>query len=303
MTTKRVENTHGETTMTTLLQNTAPVLLGEVITWQFPVHFSATHADLAAALTAAGLDPKAARDLHLRHAFVRACRALASQNAFQDFSETDDELTWNYDYEATVTLGGVTLDRVTGSATLDKTTGFISCQDKTVEARLRAEMARHVQARKVQDVTRLLHGLFERHADIFPIKTTSGVYFVPVQHQAFLDKIGLFVAALKGVLTRFPVPDGTAQGSVSVERVVTDGLYDAISEYEDALKDCRDKPKEDVTLKRAAEAVAAATAKCLRYKDFVGAHLTMLEDHAAHVARMIQDRRDELAKAAAAPAA
>jgi hypothetical protein len=283
---------------TSLLQNTAPKLLGEIIAWQFPLTWSATHADLVAALTAAGLDPKWARDLAGRFAFIRACRALRGKPGVRDFVEDEWQLTFQYDYEAAVHLGGVTVQKVTGTVSMDKTTGFVTCQDKQIEAQVVALVSKHLKARTLDDVTRLLHSLFKTNADIFPIKLKAGVFFCPIMHQTFLDQIERFVVALRGSMTRFPVPDGTAQGAVSVEKVVTDGLLDAINEYEDALAACRDKPKEDATLKRAQEAVAYAAEKCRRYSNFVGAHLVMLEDHAAHVARLIQDRREQLAKAA-----
>jgi len=78
-------------TMTT--QQTAPVsLLGEVVSYSLPSNVITTKAKIQAALVSAGLDPKYARGLCLRHAFVRALRKAAKGKLFGLTDKTYVEL-------------------------------------------------------------------------------------------------------------------------------------------------------------------------------------------------------------------
>ena len=85
------------------------------------------------------------------------------------------------------------------------------------------------------DVTRAIQRLFERNADLFPIRDKGGCYFVPERHSAFVDKIDRFVKGLNGSLRRFPVPSGTPHGDRSVKEAVASGIETLIREHDAAV--------------------------------------------------------------------
>jgi hypothetical protein len=268
-------------------------LWGEVVAWELPVKVRVAHPDLAAALSAAGLDPQAARELNRRHAFVRACRQMAQDriitNVFEDTAEITFQLNVlhtdarsrraDFDFEATVTLC--------------KATGAVRSTDPVVEAAARHELAEALRLRRTDDVTRLLHQLFARGgADLFPVK--GGTYFVPEKSAAFLDKVGLFLAAVGGRLSRYPVPRGTPQGDQTVSRVVYDGLYAAVEEYEEAV--------EGLNYESSEQAVAAswrklqsASDRIETYRGLLGNHAARLEDYLAWVENLLRRQQQERA--------
>src|SRR5205085_10865782 len=74
-------------------------LLGEVISWTCPAA-AVRHADLAAALAEAGLDPGVARELLPRHAFARACRKLAKDRIIRPVAEDESAITFQFTQES-----------------------------------------------------------------------------------------------------------------------------------------------------------------------------------------------------------
>src|SRR5262249_32983044 len=55
------------------------------------------------------------------------------------------------------------------------------------------ELDRCIEARTGGDVTRIVQRLFERQADLFPIRPAGGAYFTPQEHAAFVDKVQCFL--------------------------------------------------------------------------------------------------------------
>ncbi len=267
-------------------------LLGEIIAWEVPTGTTVKHQDLVSALQAAGLDDSAARVLHKRHAFVRACRELAADRLVRNLDEDSDSVTFQftaerkqadrfeYTFEATVTL--------------DKRTGDVTGSDSGLAKAVKAKLDHCEEVRDVKDITRVIQALFRRQADLFPIKWPVAVYFVPQQHAAFLGKVEQFVTALGGRLPRFPVPDGTAQGNQSVSNAVSDALYDRISEYEADVASISISTR-DATLDRAHRSLRAVADKIAQYEQFLGSHKARVEDHLAYVEKLLCDRAAEVA--------
>lgn len=77
--------------------------------------------------------------------------------------------------------------------------------------------------------------MFERRADLFPIRDRGGVYFVPQPHAAFVDGVQTFLGKVNGRLARFPVPAGTPPGDRSVKDAVAGGLAELIAEHRAAV--------------------------------------------------------------------
>jgi hypothetical protein len=108
--------------------------------------------------------------------------------------------------------------------TLDKQTGSVSSELPRLATLAQEELDRCIAVRTGSDVTRVIQKLFERQADLFPIRPQGGCYFTPNCHVAFTDKIQDLLNRVGGRLLRFPVPAGTEEGDRSVTQAVADGL-------------------------------------------------------------------------------
>jgi hypothetical protein len=151
-------------------------LLGEVISWACP-GVSVTHPALVAALEAAGLDPAVARELAPRHAFSRACRRLSDQRIIRAVSE--DAATVKFQFTAESREGDHYEYRLETTLTLDKQTGAVTCELPGLATMAQEELDRCIAARTGGDVTRVIQKLFERQADLFPIRPRAGAISSP----------------------------------------------------------------------------------------------------------------------------
>lgn len=286
--------------------NSTPAsILGEVVCWELPPGTVTTYAALRHALHVAGLDENAARPFCNRHAFVRAIRAVTGASEqriaraltedrhtieFQLTKEFRNGALWDYSFEA--------------RARLDKATGVVTSDDAQMEARLRSELLSQQDTRRTGDVTRLIQALFAQNADLFPIKGSSGVYFVPQAHVGFVAKVEAFVRALSGDMKRFPVPEGTPQGTQAVEVAVTDGMSALLSETEEHVRSIAvDGKRCDSVLGAAAQRIEEARRKVREYRDYLGGQWEILSDQAAYVRKLLDDKERDRAALKAGPVA
>jgi len=272
--------------------------LGEIITAKFPLRFEAPYSTVLQALQAAGFDPKQARVLCDRSAFIRATHALAAGRLVRNVEETADRLRFQftrewldaqanrlaYDFEAVVTL--------------DKSTGRISCPDAQLEALAMQEASRQVGVRRIADVRRLLARLIDANGDNFPF--ADGVRFVPVQYVGFLDRLEQLVRGLGGELQRVVVPAGSHITTTTIEKVIVDGVCEAIDNYEAAIREVNENYGKLTSraIKTAYQRVQAAYDLIWRYKNTLGAHATILEDQVAYVAAELKRAEEREQKAA-----
>lgn len=150
-------------------------LLGEIITWSCS-KVSIRHIDLIEALRDSGLDESVARELAPRHAFARACKKLSDARIIRQVAE--DEAVITFQFTAEHRDGDhFTYDLETMLA-LDKATGKVTCDLPGLAALAQGELDRCLEARTGADVTRVVQRLFERRADLFPIREQGGAYFV-----------------------------------------------------------------------------------------------------------------------------
>ncbi len=149
-------------------------LLGEVISWTCS-GVAVTHPALVDALTAAALDPAVACELAPRHAFTRACKRLSDARIIRRVAKDEATLTFQFTQETRSS------DRIEYTLetmlTLDKQTGRVTCDLPGLATLAQEELDRAVTARTGADVTRVVQKLFERHADLFPVRPQGGVYF------------------------------------------------------------------------------------------------------------------------------
>ena len=272
--------------------------LGEIVSWEFPAGTKFQHSDLVAALAACGLNAAAARSLHPRFAFIRAIRQMAADKIIGSIEDGTSKVTFQLTHERLDQAANLLAYDFEATVSMCKVTGTIMSTDPVLEAEATRLMNHHLGRRKIQDVTRLLQGLFGKNADLFPIKQISGVYFVPQRFSRFLDQIDLFVTKIGGQLRRYPIPEGTPQGNASVAAAVSDGLADMISEYEETVRGLQSDASEKA-VNKAWDSVATAYQKVSSYRDYLGAHCTILEDHVALVGHLIRKLEDEKAAAQA----
>ena len=258
-------------------------LLGEVISWACP-GVSVTHPALVAALADAGLDPGVARELAPKHAFTRACKKLCDRRIIRQVAE--DEATVKFQFTAESRDGDRFEYTLETLLTLDKKTGTVTCDLPGLATLAQEELDRATDARSGADVTRVIQKLFDRHADLFPVRPQGGVYFVPERHAGFVDRVQAMLGRLNGQILRFPVPSGTAEGDRSVRDAVAAGLAALIDEHRKAVAQFGADTRGD-TLARAAEKIRATQFKVQAYAEY-------LLDEKGKLDRELATARDEL---------
>jgi hypothetical protein len=258
-------------------------LLGEVISWTCS-GVAVTHPALVDALAAAGLDPAVARELAPRHAFTRACKKLSDARIIRRVAEDDATLTFQFTQE---TRSTDRLEYVLETMlALDKQTGRVTCDLPGLATLAQEELDRAVTARTGADVTRVVQKLFERHADLFPVRPQGGVYFTPVRHVGFVERVQSLLGRLGGQVLRFPVPAGTGEGDRSVKAAVAAGLAALIDEHRQAVARFGEDTR-DGTLERAAEKIRSTQFKVQAYAEY-------LLDEKGRLDRELAAARDEL---------
>ena len=248
-------------------------LHGEVSSWACP-GVSVTHPALVAALEAAGLDPAVARELAPRHAFSRACKRLSDQRIIRAVSE--DAATVKFQFTAESREGDHYEYRLETTLTLDKQTGAVTCELPGLATVAQEELDRCIAARTGGDVTRVIQKLFERHADLFPIRPQGGCYFVAVRHAGFVGRVQDLLNRVGGRLLRFPVPTGTEEGDRSVTQAVADGLAAVVAEHRAAVAQFGGDTRGD-TLERAAEKIRTTKFKLTAYAEYLAGEKERLD--------------------------
>jgi hypothetical protein len=190
-----------------------------------------------------------ARELALRHAFARACRRLSDRRIIRLVAEDATSLTYQFTAESRT---GDRYEYVLETLLKpDKQTGTESCALQALATVAQEELDRCIAVRTGSDVTRVVQKLFEKQADLFPIRPQAGAYFVPVAHAPFVEQVQEFLGRVGSRLLRFPVPAGIPEGERSVRQAVADGLAGLIAEHRQAVAQFGSDTRPD-TLNRAA---------------------------------------------------
>ena len=136
--------------------------------------------------------------------------------------------------------------------------------------------------------------LFDRHADLFPIRPQGGCYFTPHRHAAFVDQIQELLNHVGGRLLRFPVPAGTGEGDRSVTQAVADGLAAVVAEHRAAVSQFGADTRGD-TLERAAEKIRATRFKLAAYAEYLAGEKERLERAVAEAERELREKVEQIA--------
>jgi hypothetical protein len=270
-------------------------LLGEVISWTCP-GIAVRHADVIVALRDAGLDETVARVLLPRHAFSRACKKLAQDRIIRSVADDADTITFQFTHESRA--GDKYEYTLETMLALTKATGKVSCELAGLATVAQELLDRAIDHRTGSDVTRMIQRLFDRHADLFPVREAGGVYFVPQAHAAFVDRVQQFLNRVNGRLARFPVPAGTPHGDRSVKDAVADGLATLIAEHREAVAGFGDDTRRD-TLDRAAERIRLTRHKLEAYATYLADARDRLAGELAVAARELLAKIDRVDGAAA----
>jgi hypothetical protein len=265
--------------------------LGEVISWTC-AGVAVRHADLVAALRDAGLDEHVARELAPRHAFTRACRKLSDQRIIRQVGE--DESALRFQFTAEHRDGDRFEYELETMLTLDKRTGAVQCGLPGLATLAQEHLDRAIEARTGSDVTRVIQRLFDRHADLFPIRPQGGCYFVPDRHVSFVDRVYVFLGRIHGQLLRFPVPAGTPEGDRSVKEAVAAGLAALVAEHRDAVESFGGDTRPE-TIERAAVRIRATRFKIESYAALLADEKERLDHALAAAAVQLRTRVAALA--------
>jgi hypothetical protein len=265
-------------------------LLGEVISWTCS-GVTVTHPVLVDALTAAGLDPGVARELAPKHAFTRACKKLSDQRIIRQVAEDDSTVKFQFTHE---NRDGDRYEYALETMlSLNKRTGQVTCDLPGLATLAQESLDRAIDARTGSDVTRVIQKLFDRHADLFPVREAGGVYFVPDRHAGFVDQVQGFLGRINGRVARFPVPAGTREGDRSVKEAVASGLAAVIAEYRAAVAGF-DTDTRKGTVERAAEKIRVTKFKVEAYAEYLSGEREKLERDLAAAQRELRAKIDAL---------
>lgn len=260
-------------------------LLGEVISWDMLGNEVSLHI-IQDALTDAGLDPDAAKELTTQGAFSRACKHLKENRTIDKIKSDHGVLSFQFTKKH---LEGEQLEFSREcTVKVDIDTGAITCDERpelATEAKRLLDYA--MQTRSTQDITRLVQTLFKNHADLYSINRRGIAYFVPEAHREFTAKVDKFLGAVGGKLSRFPVPKGTAEGNASVRDAVSQGLSQMLKELNSSVEEWDDTTRES-TMGKVQERYEAISLKVDAYSEYLlGAHEGLKEKLDAAKKRMV----------------
>jgi hypothetical protein len=289
------------------MRNQGLELLGEIITWNLPDNTVVSYQDLLTALRVSGLNEKVAREMLPRHAFSRAAKHLAEARIIRCTEDKAGEMLFQFTKEHLDKQAGLFKYDYETTLKLDKDTGVISHADSgqttanTVGMGSIGDLVRNAQElldkakgeRITADITRYIKVLFERQADLFPVRNAGGVYFVPQRHSAFVDQIEQFVGQLHGSVTRFPVPAGTQKGNKSVQEAVQQGLRVLVDEHLAAVNEFGTDTRPS-TLEKAARRIEETKFKIEAYAEYLADQRDQLAVSLATVSLSLRQKTEQI---------
>jgi len=286
MTTTLTKPTNGFVTVTP-----GTKLLGEIITWSCS-GVKVRHIDLVNALRENDLDEGVARELAPRYAFSRACKKLSDARIIRKVAEDEDTIQFQFTSERKEDERFVY--ELETLLTLEKASGKVTCALPGLATLAQEELDRCLEARTGSDITKVVQRLFERKADLFPIREQGGAYFVPREHTGYTDLVQTFLGKINGKMSRFPVPAGTPEGDRSVKESVAAGIAALIKDHEEAISSFGEDTRES-TLERAAERIKQTRFKVEAYSAYLAEEKGRLEKDLAIASAKLREKVEALA--------
>lgn len=242
-------------------------LLGEIITWS-PGEAEHTHAEVRKALQDESLDETVAGELLPRYAFARACKHLEQERLIDVLKEETDVITFQFTKKLMNAHSDEWLYKKETLLKLNKITGIIECPIKDLEKTAQKLIDKHIEVRTTSDVTKIVQRLFEREADLFPIRDQGGAYFVPQEYIHFVAKIEGFLSRLGGHVNRFAVPKGSPSTNKSVQTTLAMSLDQLIADHKAAV-DSFGNDTSAAALQRTAEKIKHTRTKIEAYAEYL----------------------------------
>jgi hypothetical protein len=271
---------------------TTATILGEVVSPKLPPNVITSKTKMAAALSAAGLDPKYARGLCIRHAFVRALRKICKGKLLRPLRESATSITFEASVEQLLDRSNKTITLAV-EITCDKGNGTVTSSDFALETAVKNDMVQATEARRTADVSRLLRTLLEDHADRFA-GFAPGTYLIPQKFAGLIGKLETLMTVLGGKLNRLPIMGGTPQGQATVQKIVTDKFLEDFVEAMATGQQFCDTTRPSTVEKHAAR-IEAIAAKMEEYQEMIGNAWGVLEDSLCHARGQLAEVRRQAA--------
>jgi hypothetical protein len=257
-------------------------MIGEVVSWNPPS--SVLHADLQTALTNAGLDPELSPPMQPRNGFKRATHALEEGRIIRQVDESKDTLTFQFTTEFLDTQLKEFEYRKECDLMLNKDDGTITCRDLGLSQLATQKMSEKMGLRNASDVSRIIQALFKANGDLFPLRDSGGVYFVPAQHISLVEKVDSLLSDIGGSMKRFELSN-TPNAGKSVAVSIRDTLKELIAEYAEYAGQINDQNAKQV--QTAANRIAEIRFKLTNYR-------TLLQSFDAEIEQAIQSVTTDL---------
>lgn len=210
--------------------------LGQVIAWELPTGTNIKYVDLVDGLQRAGLETKVARQLLPRYAFARAAHKMSENRIIRSVVDDPNSNTLTFQFTKEFLQGDKYEYQFETNLILHKDTGRIECQLDGLRQMATELLQQAIENRTTADITRVVKRLFEKKADLFPVKADGGVYFVPEKYSAFVDQVEQLIQGLRGRLIRMEVPAGSKHAQNTVKGAVEAGLNQLIQEHAEAVE-------------------------------------------------------------------
>lgn len=246
-------------------------IMGEVITWSAGRSGVRVNREaVKEALEKQGLDVDVAKDIKPRTALMRCLREMQTERICRIVSEdkakvvlqltgekrdTNDKSRLNYKYEATIIL-----HKLTGE--------ILASEGSDLADKFHRLMTTRMASYNALDISNMVQRLFQKKADLFPMRDQGGVYFVPVMHSDYIDSVQKFYESIGGNVKRFPVPDNSEHARKSVKDTLDEGMKSMVDELMASIKLVNADSRE-ATTSRYTKRIKGLQFKLESYKEYL----------------------------------
>ena len=249
--------------MTSILDQT-----GEIVSWNPPS--SVQHSVLRLALTHAGLDPELSPAMQPKNGFKRATTAMKEGRIIREVADDGKIMTFQITKEFLDTQLHEFEYSTECKMYLNKVTGDIACPRQDMEDLATEKMAEKMGLRNASDVSRIVQALFKANGDLFPLRDSGGMYFVPAQHLGLVQQCEDFMTEIGGSMGRWEIHNtgNAAQANAEAIRDTLNGWVDEYKAYAEQIN--HENPK---SVKCAAAKIAEIRFKLSNYRTLLQSFL------------------------------
>jgi division protein CdvB (Snf7/Vps24/ESCRT-III family) len=248
-------------------------MIGEVVSWNPPS--SVPHNQLQSALSTAGLDPELSPKMQPRNGFKRATRELEEGRIIRQVDESADTLTFQFTKEFLDTQLGEFEYLKECNLTVNKVDGCITSTDLSLSQLATEKMTEKMGMRNASDVSRIIQALFKANGDLFPLRDSGGVYFVPAQHVGLVQQVEDVLTDIGGSMKRFELSN-TPNAGKSVAVSIRDTLKELIADYSEYSKQINSENSKQV--QTATNRIDEIRFKLSNYRTLLQSFDTEIED-------------------------